>query len=386
MTGKKQIKNIYPGRKWHRFLLLCCIFFFTACPDEKDNEDDHYDPRNVTRIDDHIEAAPDIAVDSEGKVHLVYHGSVYQDPRDVWYTSQDADAEWSDPLNLSNSTNHSRVPQIAIDSEDNIHVIWEEGGEGNGRTMYLMKGVNSDWTDPVYITESYNLLPQIAIDGLDNVHVVGDGVTVTYRKKVDDHWYSNDSPDTIGVTNPELAISDEGDLFISGEQRIGVIELITRSANTGLWDREFISDNHDQQWVAAVGVGSDGTVYVSWTVTFTDQIILRHKSPNGTWSEIDSIPGMEGDPWRSHLVVDGYGLHVVWNAHTDQWDYDIYYQMRSHDGIWSDRKQISLTQYPSLNQGIFLNDNLLHIAWVELLSESLYGNSDVYYETTIPLE
>ncbi len=42
MIGNKQIKNIYLGRKWHRFLLLClCLsieFFLTSCPEPIDNE------------------------------------------------------------------------------------------------------------------------------------------------------------------------------------------------------------------------------------------------------------------------------------------------------------------------------------------------------------
>lgn len=373
------------GFQASRYLVILLLFLsFIACPENDSNEDGNYDPRNVTRIDDHIEAQPELAVDSEGNVHIVYFGGPeYNEPLDVYYVWKNENDIWSKPINISNSVNDSRVPQIALDSRENIHVIWEEDGEGNGRTKYTMKKINEDWDEPVYITSDYNGLPQIAVDGNDHVHIVGFGFRLQYRKKVGDIWMTEEVIDSIGIINHTLKVSDSGNIFVVGEGgNPNRIELVTRFAATGQWKREFISDSNYRPWAAAVAVGNNGKIYVAWTLADKDQINYRIKNTEGVWSEVDSIPNMIGDPLRSHLAVDDTGLHVVWNAHTEEWDYDIYYQMKSHNGDWSDKKQISLTTFPSLGQAIFLNGEVLFVAWHEIFIKNI--NSDIYYET-IPL-
>lgn len=391
MTILKKYLYTTVANKRHRnlinFIILNFVFLiFTACPDWNDNDDnddnDIYDPRNVTRIDNHLEVQPDLVLDSKGNVHMIYFGSddYYTGIAEVYYIWRNQSGEWSDPVNLSNSSNDSRVPQIAIDSQDNIHVIWEEDNDGNGRTMYTMKQEDADWSEPIFITDSYNLLPQISVDSYDNLHVCGDGFRLQYLRNEGGIWLPMENPDTISILNPSMSVSKDGDVFIGAEGG-NMIELVSRLESTGLWSREFITDSHAYPWVASVAVGENETVYISWTVRYADQIKISTRYPDGTWSEIDSIPNMEGDPWKSKLAVDEYGLHAIWNAHTDEWDYDIYYQMRTHGGEWKERQQISLTHTPSLDPAIYLKDNVLYITWIEILGETKRDNIDVYYQT-----
>jgi len=361
------------------FLSLSLSLLITACNNGNKGDDDNYDPRNVTRIDNHLEVQPELVVDSRGNVHLVYFGGPsYYEPLDVFYIRQNDDEEWSEPVNLSNSSNNSIAPQVAIDYQDRLHVIWEEDGEGNGRTMYTMKEPNEDWTDPVYITGEYNLSPQIGIDEYGTIHVAGDGFRLQYLQNIDGVWMPMENPDTISILNPNMVVSENGDVFIAAESG-DMIELVTRYKETGQWKREFITDSYAYPWVGSVAVDPSGTVYVAWTVKYTDQIKIRMKYPDGTWSEIDSIPDMEGDPWRSQIVVDEEGHHVVWNAYTEAWDYDIYLQTRTHDGLWLERQQLSLTTSASLDQGIFLKDNVLYTAWHEKYDRTKNSNRDIYY-------
>ena len=321
----KYIKSYNRSEIWQTicYLLPLSFFILTGCPDNNNDKDDKYDPRNATRIDNHLEGQPELVVDSKGNIHMVYFGGPsYYEPLDVFYIWQNDAKEWSEPVNLSNSDNDSGVPQITVDSQDNLHVVWEEDGEGNAKTMYTMKKLNMDWTDPVYITNEYNLLPQIGIDHSETLHVAGDGFRLQYLQNISGVWMPMENPDTIAILNPNMVVSENGDVFIAAESG-DMIELVTRNSESGIWQREFITDSYAYPWVGSVAVDDSGIVYVAWTVKFTDQIKIRMKYPNGTWSEIDSIPDMEGDPWRSQLAVDENGLYVVWNAHTETWDYDI---------------------------------------------------------------
>ncbi len=375
----KYIKSYSRPEIWQTicYLLPLSFFILTGCPDNNNDKDDKYDPRNVTRIDNHLEVQPELVVDSERNVHLVYHGGVYDEARDVYYIWKSETGEWSEPVNLSNSGNDSRVPQIAVDSQDNLHVIWEEDGEGNGRTIYTMKQNDGDWSEPEFITENGNPLPQIALDNNDAVHVIGMGNV--YRKLYNGVW--SDPEVTPYIHNPALAVSSDGDVHIANDAQPTPIFYYYKVAG-GVWsDLIEVNIADDYSWLPDIAVDEDETVYISWTERYTKQIKIRMRYPDGSWSAIDSIPDMEGAPWHQKLAVDEAGLHLVWIAHTEEWDYDVYYQHRTHEGVWQERQQISNTTTESLGPGIYIDNDQLYIAWHEKFEPSQNSNRDIYYIT-----
>ncbi len=74
----------------------------------------------------------------------------------------------------------------------------------------------------------------------------------------------------------------------------------------------------------------------------------------------------------------------MWIAHTEEWDYDIYYQHRTHEGVWLERQQISNTTTESLGPGIYIDNGQLYIAWHEKFDAAKNSNRDIYF-TTISL-
>lgn len=354
---------------------LCLLL--TSCPEEKDNEDDLYDPRNVTRINNHLEVQPDLALDSEGSVHMVYHGSIYEDPREVWYTKRTDEGVWIEPVNLSNSASNSRKPQIAIDSHDRIHIVWQEDGDGMGRTKYTNKTADGEWLSPTFITENGNPLPQIFIDGNDDVHMAGMGYSIygTYRKTTDGVW--GDIQQVYSNMNPALAVSYSGDAHVV--HNVYSLWHFFRNS-TGEWSEQFkLDDNTNWPFPPDIAVWEDGSVYVAWATKYTDQVKLRVRHPDGNWSETDSIPDLEGSPWTVQVEVDNNAAHLVWNAHTEEGDFDIYYQMRRHDGKWLERANISVTPGASLDHDTLFKDGILHIAWAEKFEKPLTSNADIYF-------
>lgn len=79
-----------------------------------------------------------LSIDSKGKLHAIWNETALDDPAhpnkdcpscsELFYrSSQDDGKQWSAPINLSQSPVGSAKPQVKIDSNDHIHVVWDEG-------------------------------------------------------------------------------------------------------------------------------------------------------------------------------------------------------------------------------------------------------------------
>ena len=346
--------------------------------------DDLYDPRDITRVDNHWEARPDMAVDSRGLIHLVYQSGVDNiSPVLIYYIKQLEGGGWSTPLRLSDSTeNQFSSPQIAIDSRDNIHVVWE--GE-DLRTFYTVKLPNEAWSQPQPITLTHNPLPQIVSDEQNNLHMVGmGGNRGTYRQKLDDHWLAEESlPNTL--SNASMAVSSDGTVHVVFETANQLIGYLRRTTD-GTWHEwEQVSPGdtslpvNGYPWIADVAEYLD-TVYVSWTVNYTKNILLRKRYPDGTWSAIDTLPWIEGSPRISKLKIDNRGIFLAWEEEHTGSKYNIYYLLRTFGGAWSSPTDVSKSPFPSLEFCMVLTHNKLFLTWQELLDDSIYGNIDIYFQ------
>jgi hypothetical protein len=87
-----------------------------------------------------------LAVDSKGRLHAIWTEAVPDKPgvpsvckncSDIFYRrSDDGGQTWTAPINLSQSPEGSTKPQIKVDKNDGVHVVWEEGFD-----WYVTQGV-----------------------------------------------------------------------------------------------------------------------------------------------------------------------------------------------------------------------------------------------------
>ncbi|KKL12029.1 hypothetical protein LCGC14_2539860, partial [marine sediment metagenome] len=144
-------------------------------------------------------ATPDISIDSSGKVHVVWNDWTFGPwgggalDTEIMYTSYAEALGWSNVTVISDvyggiiwNDGLSEEPSIAVDNNDNIHVVWHDstvgvwGGGADTEIMYSTLGA-SGWSFPIVISDGYmdvywntdsSLKPSIAVDDLDNIHVV----------------------------------------------------------------------------------------------------------------------------------------------------------------------------------------------------------------------
>ena len=94
------------------------------------------EPRKINNLSTPYYTA--LALDGKGTLHALWVETVPDDPKsprkecascaDVFYrASGDGGGTWTEPLNLSNSVEGSMKPQISVDDQNGLHVVWEEG-------------------------------------------------------------------------------------------------------------------------------------------------------------------------------------------------------------------------------------------------------------------
>ena len=164
-----------------------------------------------------------IAIDTSGNMHIVwsdktdYAGSgIYPD---IFYKRWDASSSsWTTTEVVSTeSTSHSYVPSLAIDSARNVHVVWRDGTNYAGSGPYYdifykrWDAFISSWTTTEVVSRESTIdsfVPSLAVDSADNLHVAWDDNTNYNGAGSDrDIFYKQFAgPSVAPATAPELAL------------------------------------------------------------------------------------------------------------------------------------------------------------------------------------
>jgi PKD repeat protein len=148
---------------------------------------------NISQSPNYDSWAPRVSVDSHGNFYVVWGELSGETYGDVYFAKYTKDTEtWSDPRNLSQSgralSEGHDVSGIAVDGNDNVHVVWTEGSIVRLRSL-----IGGEWTQAGTIGEGSSLEgARIAAVGSGNLYVAWwgrDGV-VRSRARINQNWES----------------------------------------------------------------------------------------------------------------------------------------------------------------------------------------------------
>ncbi|MCK5057959.1 MAG: IPT/TIG domain-containing protein [Candidatus Aminicenantes bacterium] len=94
-----------------------------------------YEPGNISNNTDYS-LYPAIAVDSSGNINVVWFDSTSSNNEIFFSRSTDNGATWSAAVNISFSSGVSSFPAIAVDSSGNINVTWCNHTLGNDEIFF----------------------------------------------------------------------------------------------------------------------------------------------------------------------------------------------------------------------------------------------------------
>ena len=300
---------------------------------------------------------PRLAIDSQNNLHVVWEDStpgIWGSDWEVMYANYSATSgQWSNATVISDgfagsywNNGLNGEPDIAVDSEDNLHVVWSDTTAGiwgsDWEVMYVNYSTLTGWSNVTIISDGFagsywnndnSRGPKITIDSRDNLYVV---------------WY--DYTDGIWGTDYEIMYAKYS--ISAGWSNATVIS----DGYGGLWgwnndisqNPDIIVDNNDNLHVVWEDY-TNGTWGIDVEIMYTNYIALT-----GQWTNATVISDGYGGKWGwnndsstlPEIVIDGTGMvHVIWQDNTNgKWGIDIeimhsYYS--ATEGQWSNATVIS---------------------------------------------
>jgi len=322
---------------------------------------------------------PNIALDGLGNLHIVWKDDtdgIWGTDDEIMYCTYSSSSGWSFPEVISDGFNDiywndgwSVRPDLAIDSSNNIHVVWSDGTEGIWGTdleiMYACYTEATGWSNITVISDGYNDIywndgwsnfPSIAIDKDDRIHVVWmddtDGIwgtdpEIMYVSYSTISGWSNASVISDGHNNIYWNDQDSyhSDLAIDSSNNLHVV---WQDDTDGIWGIDFeimyteyssasgwslpvvIVDNSGASEDPCITIDPNDNVHVAWRDYTpgdwgTDAEIMYAKYTKATgWSNITVISdGYNGIYWNDgmsrdpSIIADAFKAHVVWDDDTD---------------------------------------------------------------------
>jgi uncharacterized repeat protein (TIGR01451 family) len=322
---------------------------------------------------------PTVVADSSGNVHVAWYQNGGGIPGEIYYARRTPAGVWQPPENVSSSPVLAGAPQIAMDGSGVVHLVWAEDTGNIPEIYYAQWTTGGGWSIPVNISlnagESRD--PQLAVQSDGTVHVIwrdrtGTGTLNVFYAQRTTSWSTPEqiSSSTSDVNSPQLAVGSGGAVravWSEGE--------VYYARRDGSWSTP-VAVSASSGTASAPRLAMAGTaVHVLWVQAPAGVNGIYYAYNGGSWSsplEIYSSTGTLGDP---QIAVDGAGAaHAVWRIGTGT-SAEIYYALRS-GGTWSTAVDVSNTAGESISPQLVVDSvNTAHVAWVDRTT----GNYEIYY-------
>ena len=301
---------------------------------------------------------PTLAIDSNDTIHIVFY---WQYGGSYWYylnymNSSDNFEDYT-VVNVKNN-NYEYYPSLAIDSNDNLHLVAEKSAQGpssDDQVVYYRSkdnGVTWNTNDPILLTNEDTPQmdwwdPIICVDANDRLHAFWHQEAPTYGPKYVSHVYSDDCGDTWTAYDTDaydypsqydgrayVAISENGTLYGTSTEQYSNddwSELWENSSSSwvqigdpGYFDTltqpDISLDADGNIWL--LGLDDDGTdAYETNSTGWSDGTLVktsinRVKLLYSLWPQIDGVRTNVPQTGYCGIMAD-YNVGIYYIAHPD---------------------------------------------------------------------
>ena len=241
-----------------------------------------------------------LAVDSKGRLHVVYTENVYSSDCLICYhlfyrNSDDGGKNWSSEVDVSTIPTGSAKPQILIDPQDNIHVVWEAGRGGTlgqltdpTMVMYTVSYNRGDsWSQPLELRAPESVQSKNITIGRDGA---GNLVLVWWSLPQDVPYYQTSADNGLSWSDPAV-IPNVWGIWQNYQSRLDDYSMVTDSA------------------------GNIHLIMVGRLALEDSTLRLLHVTWAGNgWGAPEAIVSYNGDApeWPRIAISNGNQLNVVW--------------------------------------------------------------------------
>ena len=332
-------------------------------------------------------------IDHNGIIHLIWQSI----ENDIYYAQLDTtvnNSPWSNPINISNDSNWSRNPDLAVNGQGEIHVGWETGVPGSASTniAHSYRLHNGTWgTIEIFNPSDYDRSPNLLVTEDGTLHMmwltsdVFNAKQIIYMQRSPNGTWSNMksvAPNQTDLWLPQMIVDQKGVVHIAWSNNStnnnGGIYYSSRLSN-GVWTNPQRISSGDWGHLSPLVLDSSGGLHVAWSL-YDGNVYYAHKNKYGTWYE-PQFAGQNnvtdgatstiiavGKDSRAHIVSGG-------NRYSSSDDRYLYYLRQLADGAWAEAQNIENVN-DNMQPYIIIDDtNSVHIAWTK--QTDLGG--DVYY-------
>jgi BNR repeat-like domain len=340
---------------------------------------------------------PVIALDSSGKIHVVWEDSTPGNAEIYYNKSKDGGATWTTSKRLTWTSTYSHRPALGVDLSGGLHVFWDDDAAGNTEIYHKRSTDGGDaWTAARRLTwtTGHSFVPAMAVDSSGDLHVVWSDATPgnheIYHKKSTDQGATWTTSHRI-TWNAGFSISPK-----IGADSSGNLHVVWQDDTPGHWEVYYArSANGGASWTAsrrltwssvlscypAIGVDSFGRLHVVWQGSaFGNGEAFYKKSANGgtSWTASQRLSWTAGTSGWPTLTVDSWDdLHVVWDDDTPG-NFEIYYKKSTDAGAnWTANRRLSWTSGYSWEPSVAVDvSGVVQVVWYD----NTAGNWEIYYK------
>jgi hypothetical protein len=308
--------------------------FFTQSSDYGANWDNFPAIRNLSNSNGEA-FGPVISITKIGKpkIYATYHDTA-PGPTQVFLLRTKKGVKFKAPKNITPHNGGAFVPRIAVDSAENLNIVWGDTFIGKRVVYTRSTDMGGSFSELIDISRSTGSAfePEIALDPQNSIHIVWEddasgSKAIMYTRSTDDGAsFSTPRQLSQGSGNAlesYIAIDANGRIYVSWSQETnGTVQaFFTRSTNQGATFSTPVNlsnaANGDvrktciatfQNTVYVAYNNDDGSDHQAYVLTSTDA--------GATFGEPVQISDASRNKGRAHsvaMVVDSRGtLHTVW--------------------------------------------------------------------------
>jgi hypothetical protein len=321
---------------------------------------------------------------------LAWEGYVSGD-YEIFYANKKPGKSWSTPLNVSRNAGESTHPRMAVDTVGNAYLVWRDGSPGQMDVFYTARAPDGTWRplQNVHSSDQMAGTPVIAVDSEHSLHLMWTekGVLLYSHKARGGIWSQpEEGPATIRVAGAlELAIQ-ENVLHLAWVDGTGAQTEIgyARKGPGRSWSLPWnITQDPAYSQYGQMLIDDQDTVHVIWDDNQQGnfEIMYQYKPSEGVWSTPENISHNSGNSTDPATLLDRTGtLHAVWEDDTGG-QTQINYAYKLSGGGWTAPVAISRADAPAEQPALTIDgSHTLHVVWKGLAS----GNYEILYACKWP--
>ena len=324
---------------------------------------------------------PAIALGSNDYIHVVWQDKTPGNNEIFYKKSTSGGTTWTSKR-LTWNSGYSLGPVIALDSNNHIYVVWWDGSPGNAELL-MKKSTDggATWVSQRLTWNSGDSkIPFITVDSNDYVHIVWEdyssgGYEIYHRKSTNGGATWSTKRLTFNTGNSQdsaIAVDSIGHIHVVWwDDSTYHQEIYYKKSTDGgtSWSTQQLTDNSAYSYFPRIAVDANNHIYITWhdTVSGNSEVYMK-KSTNGgaTWTN-KRLTWNSGFSGLATPVTDSNDhIHIGWSDSPPASNPEIYYRKSTDGGATWAKQRLTWTSAVSTQADLAVDsNNKVHLVWID---------------------